>query len=83
MTLYELDNHLRQRDGIHSYVQSIETYSGFELVIVMERFMSSRSLQYHRSCYIFKDNECIGIDKTKKSAKDLIDHGCFKSTKLS
>ena len=81
MTIHQLEDKLRQREGIHSYVQSIETYSGFQLAVVMERFMSQRSLQYHRSCYIFKDDECIGIDKTKKSAKDLIDHECFKEVK--
>ena len=81
MTLQSVQKALASGMGIHSYVQSVEKYKGFELVIVMQRFDTSRSLQYHRSCHIYKDGECIGIDKTKKSAKDLIDHDCFKEVK--
>ena len=59
--------------------QSREQYKGFELVIELYSLDPNNPLRMHRRCKILKDGESIGIDKTKKSAKDLIDHGCFKT----
>jgi hypothetical protein len=33
---------------------------------------------YHRSCEVFRGDECIGIGKTKKEIKELIDGGYLK-----
>ena len=59
------------------YYQSEESYKGFILKIRRFRYSDTR-LVYHRACDIFKDNERIGISKTKREAKDLISHGCFR-----
>lgn len=62
---------------MREYIQSTETYKGFELKI--RRFcLDDRRLIYHRECRIYKDGKSIGISKTKKEAKDLINHGCIK-----
>lgn len=79
MTYQEFINDIDCKAGVREYIQSEEDYKGFKLVIVMERFMSSPSLEYHRRCHIFDEaGERIGIGKTKKELKDLIDHDCFK-----
>ena len=62
---------------MYTIEQSREPYNGFELVIELYSLDPDNPLRMHRHCKIYKDGECIGIDKTKKSAKDLIDHDCF------
>lgn len=60
------------------YTASIEDYKGFILEVVMERSHRNPS-RCHRSCKIIGvDGSILGISKTKKEAKDLIDHECYK-----
>lgn len=59
---------------VRQYVQSEEEYKGY-LLKVVATCLDDKTLQYHRSCEIFKNGVRIGIDKTKKSAKELIDGG--------
>lgn len=62
---------------IKEYVQSEETYKGFKLVI--RRYcLNDKTLTYHRDCEIYKDGYRVGIIKTKKEAKELIDGGYIK-----
>lgn len=58
------------------YIQSEEKYKGFTLKI--HRFcISDKTLTYHRECMIYLNDKCLGIGKTKKECKDLIDYGCY------
>lgn len=61
---------------IYEYTQSEETYKGF--ILKMRRYKLNWGTTYHRQCVIFRDNQRVGICKTKKEAKDLIAHGCFR-----
>lgn len=61
---------------IRSYIQSEEEYKG--RILKIEMYCLDDSMNYHRKCLVFKGNEQIGICKTKKEAKDLIDHGFLK-----
>ena len=58
---------------MHKYIQSTEQYKGFTLEVEMCRLHDYDS--YHRRCHVLKDGKCISVCKTKKEAKDLIDHG--------
>lgn len=61
---------------IKEYIQSEEQYKGFTLRI--RRFcLNEKTLTYHRECIIFRDGVSVGIGKTKKECKELIDYGCF------
>lgn len=59
---------------MREYIQSEESYKGFKLVIRMT-CLDDRKNNYHRSCEVYKDGERIGIGKTKKECKELIDEG--------
>ena len=60
------------------YTQSVQDYKGFILEVVMTRSYNNPS-RFHRTCKIIGvDGSCIAISKTKKEAKDLIDHNCFR-----
>lgn len=59
---------------IREYIQSEENYRGFKLVIRMT-CLDDRKNNYHRSCEVYKDGERIGIGKTKKECKELINGG--------
>lgn len=59
---------------IREYIQSEEMYKGFKLVMRRYCLDDNRGV-YHRQCKVYKGDECIGISKTKKEAKDLIDGG--------
>jgi len=61
---------------IREYIQSEELYKGYKLVIRMRALHDMDS--YHRSCEVFRGDECIGIGKTKKEIKELIDGGYLK-----
>lgn len=62
---------------IKEYVQSEELYKGYKLQI--RRFcLNEETLTYHRECRIFLNDKSIGISKTKKEAKELIDGGYLK-----
>lgn len=61
---------------MQEYIQSTEEYKGFTLEIRM--FCLDEKNNWHRECRIYKDGKGIAISKTKKEAKDLISHGCFK-----
>lgn len=61
-----------------TYTSSVQKYKGFTLEVIMETSNRNPS-RCHRHCRIIgADGSCIGISKTKKEAKDLIDHDCFK-----
>lgn len=72
-------NQERQKgiNKMYSYIASKENYKGFILEIEMTRSHDHPSL-YHRRCNIYKSGELIGIAKTKKEVKDLIDHNAIK-----
>lgn len=57
------------------WIQSTEEYKGFILEIVMTQYNTGCP---HRTCRISKNGEILGIAKTKKELKDLIDHGIYK-----
>lgn len=59
---------------IREYIQSEENYRGFKLVIRMT-CLDDRKNNYHRFCEVYKDGVRIGIGKTKKECKELIDGG--------
>lgn len=59
-----------------TWVQSTEEYKGFTLEIIMTRFATGCP---HRQCRISRNGESLGIAKTKKELKDLIDHGIYKA----
>ena len=54
---------------------SRELYKGFELVMVGSWY--GDNLTMHRSCRIIKDGVSLGMAKTKKELKDLIDHNIY------
>ena len=60
---------------MREYIQSTEEYKGFTLEIRM--YCLTDKNRWHRECRIYKDGKRIGISKTKKEVKDLIDHGCY------
>lgn len=64
---------------MREYIQSTEEYKGFILKIRMFMFvdLGYKSTGWHRECLIYRGDERIAISKTKKAAKDLIDHGCY------
>lgn len=62
---------------VDRYVQSSEIYKGFKLDIV-RTCLDDNSRRYNSRCYIYRGKKCIGIDKTKKSAKELIDNNMFE-----
>lgn len=57
------------------WVQSTEDYKGFTLQVIMSR--SDYDKCPHRCCRISKNGKGLGIAKTKKELKDLIDHGIY------
>lgn len=59
---------------IREYIQSEENYKGFRLV-VRRYSLDDKRLVYHRQCIAYKGDKKIGIDKTKKGIKELIDGG--------
>lgn len=61
---------------LREYIQSEEEYKGFMLVIRMTALSDTGT--YHRSCDVFRNGERIGIGKTKKECKELIDLGYLK-----
>lgn len=64
---------------MHYISQSVEHYKGYDLEIELFSLDSSNPNRLHRHCKIIKDGEVIGIAKTKKELKDLIDHNCFEN----
>lgn len=61
-----------------TYTASVQDYKGFTLEVVMETSERNPS-RCHRSCHVIGvEGSRIAICKTKKEAKDLIDHDCFK-----
>lgn len=56
-------------------ILSTEMYKGFELVMLGS--MYGDNLTIHSSCKILKDGKPLGLAKTKKELKDLIDHGIY------
>lgn len=56
-------------------VLSVEIYKGFELVML--GFCCGDNATMHRRCRILKDGVPLGIAKTKKELKDLIDHNIY------
>jgi len=61
---------------IREYIQSTEEYKGFVLEIHMTALHDMG--HYHRTCEVFRDGKRIGIGKTKKECKELIDGGYLK-----
>lgn len=59
-----------------TWVQSTEEYKGFTLEIIMTWFATGCP---HRSCRISRNGKALGISKTKKELKDLIDNGIYKA----
>lgn len=63
---------------ISTWIQSTEEYKGFTLEIVMTR--NSTDKFPHRHCLILdKDGMALGMAKTKKELKDLIDNGIYNA----
>ena len=56
-------------------VLSIENYKGFELVMI--GFYCGDNATMHRRCRILKDGVPLGLAKTKKELKDLIDSNIY------
>lgn len=54
---------------------STEQYKGYELRLMIEHLHYSGNTR--RFCLIYKDGEYIALNKTKKSAKEMIDNGCY------
>lgn len=61
---------------VKSYIQSEEEYKG--RILKIEMYCLDDSVNYHRRCLVFKNGKGIASCKTKKEAKDLIDHGFLK-----
>ena len=59
-----------------TWIQSTEEYKGFTLEIIMTRYAKGCP---HRSCRISRNGEVLGLGKTKKEMKDLIDHSVYKA----
>ena len=57
-------------------VLSTEIYKGFELVMIGSHY--GKNLTMHRRCRILKDGKALGLAKTKKELKDLIDCGIYE-----
>lgn len=58
-----------------SYIQSTEEYKGF--ILEIELTPTENPSRQHRRCHVYHDGSGIAICKTKKEAKDLIDHNSF------
>ena len=58
--------------------QSTEHYKGFDLVI---ETYSLDHIRTHRKCTIFYNGKSLGVSRTKKELKDLIDHGLYDKYK--
>lgn len=61
------------------YIQSVEEYKGFVLKIQM--YCLTEMNDWHRRCQVWKNGKHIAICKTKKEAKDMINHGCWQNIK--
>ena len=60
------------------YIEKVlgtEKYKGFELVMIGSVYGDNMTM--HRRCRILKDGVAIGLAKTKKEMKDLIDNGIY------
>ena len=62
---------------MYEFTTSTEQYKGFTLEVHKYRLHDRDS--FHRLCRVFKYGKPLAICKTKKEAKDLIDHDCFHS----
>lgn len=62
---------------IHEYVEFTENYKGYVLETIKYRLHDRDS--YHKRVNVYKDGKSIAVSKTKKEAKDLIDHDCYRS----
>lgn len=58
------------------YIQSVEEYKGYRLELEMTTSHDHPSRE-HRRCIVTASNGWSACCKTKKEAKDLIDHNCF------
>ena len=56
-------------------VLSEEDYKGFKLVMLGSIYGNNTTM--HRCCRILKDGVALGLAKTKKELKDLIDSGIY------
>ena len=61
---------------MNEIVLSVENYKGFELVMIGSHY--GKNLTMHRRCRILKDGKPLGLAKTKKELKDLIDSNIYK-----
>lgn len=61
---------------MNEIVLSVEMYKGFELVMIGSHYGDNRTM--HRRCRILKDGKALGLAKTKKELKDLIDCGIYE-----
>ena len=61
---------------MYEFISSTEQYKGYILEVHKYRVHDLDS--FHRMCRVFKDGTPLAICKTKKEAKDLIDHDCFR-----
>lgn len=60
---------------MREYIQSTEEYKGFTLEIRM--YCLTNNNRWNRQCKIYRNGKCIGVSKTKKELKDLINHGIY------
>ena len=58
---------------VNRYFQSEEEYRGFILKVVMTKL--GQSMQYRKTCEVWKDGKRIAIGKTKKEMKEQIADG--------